>query len=630
MFLCSRTNACVRRSYGGCHPSLPFICAHNRDEQRDRPSRDDSLEEDTQLLCGRDIQAGGTVLGLHAVGGGFAALTNCRTTVKYECQYLHPTTRRSGQLTARPFLETFLHMAARRLVEFLAVNGTAGAEEFICSRKIDPFHALAGHIFCDSPEIHYFWSAPPDTGEQESSRWSAGHRILERGVFVVSNENPAGEAWPKCFWLRRAVEDFLEQLKTGDKASDASELVGQVHAGLAEIMSRSDVPELKDPAMSLPKWFPEAVEDENVDQRIAPKHDSCSNRLTAELRSFLEEKLHSGPFCPWRPDLQTFGTVSQRILVCDGIRRQTHYYYRPTNLGSPPQLGPWRSFLVRWPLLVQTPSVQQSAKLWRKLLHATSDQGRQGARRRSAEIVEVNEALDQERLLRSSLLATAALAVFRGLGGAAGASSRSELLQTLTSRLAPLGSPARATLRSWLRRLRLCRAREVVLPDDRRASTEKVSGTSEQSCSDMMEAPSFVLLGTSPVAPVVPATSAPGLPRRSTGRWQGVAGPCMAATAAALAAAATRRTRCARVVRSALSDNPWDYVNKRTRTKGNTQGGAPWFAPGWGDEEDEDEAEEELERKKPVEESVYCCWVMPKKKAAEFLKAGPHPRRVGR
>ena len=61
------------------------ICAHNRDEQRDRPSRDiaakissgrledmfitcshsflrfdlgdDSLEEDTQLLCGRDIQA---------------------------------------------------------------------------------------------------------------------------------------------------------------------------------------------------------------------------------------------------------------------------------------------------------------------------------------------------------------------------------------------------------------------------------------------------------------------------------------------------------------------------------------------------------------------------------------------
>ncbi|OLP82213.1 Fragile X mental retardation syndrome-related protein 2 [Symbiodinium microadriaticum] len=133
-----------------------------------------------------------------------------------------------------------------------------------------------------------------------------------------------------------------------------------------------------------------------------------------------------------------------------------------------------------------------------------------------------------------------------------------------------------------------------------------------------MEAASFVLPGASPV---VPATSAPGLPRHSTGRWQGLAGlagPCVAATAAALSAA-TRRTRCARVVRSALSDNPWEDVNKRTRTKGKTQGGAPWFAPGWGEEGDEDE-EEELERKKPVEESVYCCWVMPKKKAADFLK----------
>ncbi|CAE7732358.1 FXR2, partial [Symbiodinium necroappetens] len=249
---------------------------------------------------------------------------------------------------------------------------------------------------------------------------------------------------------------------------------------------------------------------------------------------------------------------------------------------------------------------------------ATSDQGRQGARRRSAEIVEVNEALDEERLLRSSLLATAALAVFRGLGGAAGASSRSELLQTLTLRLAPSGSPARCTLRSWLRRLRLCRAREVVLPDDRLASKQKVSGVALiRRCGFTGRAVAFVLPGASPV---VPATSAPGLPRHSTGRWQGLAGlagPCVAAAAAL--SAATRRTRCARVVRSALSDNPWEDVNKRTRTKGKTQGGAPWFAPGWGEEGDEDE-EEELERKKPVEESVYCCWVMPKKTAADFLK----------
>ncbi|CAE6947924.1 unnamed protein product [Symbiodinium natans] len=183
---------CILVAALGCHPSLPFICAHNRDEQRDRPSRDDGLEEDSQLLCGRDVKAGGTVLGVHAVGGGFAALTNCRTTVKWP----------EDERTSRGLL-----------VEFLAANGTAQAEEFIRSRKIDPFHAIAGHIFCDSPEISYFWSAPAEGVQgQDAEGWSSGRKILDRGVFVVSNENPLGETWPKCAWLRREVQAFLDQL----------------------------------------------------------------------------------------------------------------------------------------------------------------------------------------------------------------------------------------------------------------------------------------------------------------------------------------------------------------------------------------------------------------------------------
>ncbi|CAE6947942.1 unnamed protein product [Symbiodinium natans] len=99
-------------------------------------------------------------------------------------------------------------------------------------------------------------------------------------------------------------------------------------------MSRCDVPELKVPSR-LPRWFPEAI----------------------------EERLHSGPFCPWRPELQTFGTVSQRVLVCDAERRQTHYFYRPTNIGSPPQVGPWRRFVLPWRLAQAQPALQQAAKL---------------------------------------------------------------------------------------------------------------------------------------------------------------------------------------------------------------------------------------------------------------------------
>ena len=43
--------------------------------------RDLGIEADTQLLCGRDAQAGGFVLGLHVQHGHFAALTNCRCRV---------------------------------------------------------------------------------------------------------------------------------------------------------------------------------------------------------------------------------------------------------------------------------------------------------------------------------------------------------------------------------------------------------------------------------------------------------------------------------------------------------------------------------------------------------------------
>lgn len=73
--------------------------------------------------------------------------------------------------------------------------------------------------------------------------------------------------------------------------------------------------------------------------------------------------LHSGPFCPWRPELQHFGTVSQRILFNQG--RVTHYYHRSTNLPSArdtrdtrdtlgaaapcaPALGEWQEFQISW------------------------------------------------------------------------------------------------------------------------------------------------------------------------------------------------------------------------------------------------------------------------------------------
>lgn len=260
-----------------CHPAFPFICAHNRDEERDRPTLEDGIEPDSGLLCGRDAQAGGFVLGLQVQRGYFAALTNCRCRVRWT-----PEERTSRGL----------------LVEHLASNGPRLAE-FASGRKIDPYHAVCGEIFTETPEVHYFWNTPEDSQEPPaapaSCRWSVGHQPLSSGVFVVSNENLAEAAavWPKCLWLKQEVTSFLKTFH----AADSSSLMA-VQQGLAEIMSRFDIPGVGPPA-KVPKALPLEV----------------------------EVKLHSGPFCPWRPNVQRFGTVSQRVVISDAAKVHVLYVF---------------------------------------------------------------------------------------------------------------------------------------------------------------------------------------------------------------------------------------------------------------------------------------------------------------
>lgn len=82
--------------------------------------------------------------------------------------------------------------------------------------------------------------------------------------------------------------------------------VEELQLALAELMSRYDVPGLQLPTV-MPKVLPADV----------------------------EASLHSGPFCPWRPTVKAFGTVSQRILLSDARTRCCHYFYRSTN--EPPE-----------------------------------------------------------------------------------------------------------------------------------------------------------------------------------------------------------------------------------------------------------------------------------------------------
>lgn len=59
------------------HPDYPVIICANRDEYHQRPTQNMHWWPDENILAGKDLQAGGTWLGLNP-NGDFAALTNFR------------------------------------------------------------------------------------------------------------------------------------------------------------------------------------------------------------------------------------------------------------------------------------------------------------------------------------------------------------------------------------------------------------------------------------------------------------------------------------------------------------------------------------------------------------------------
>lgn len=65
------------------HPDYPLIICANRDEFHQRPTQPMHWWQSEKILAGKDLQAGGTWLGLSA-SGRFSALTNYRQPAKYD------------------------------------------------------------------------------------------------------------------------------------------------------------------------------------------------------------------------------------------------------------------------------------------------------------------------------------------------------------------------------------------------------------------------------------------------------------------------------------------------------------------------------------------------------------------
>ena len=156
------------------HPDHPFVVAANRDEWRDRPASAAHWWPDAPgLLAGRDLQAGGTWMGITR-GRRFAAVTNFRD----------PSERRSTALSRGSLVTAFL-LGDEAPGAFLSrLAGSAS--------RYNGFNLLVG----DGNSLLYF-------GSREGEA-----RAVDPGVHALSNHLLDGP-WPKVQKARAALGESL-------------------------------------------------------------------------------------------------------------------------------------------------------------------------------------------------------------------------------------------------------------------------------------------------------------------------------------------------------------------------------------------------------------------------------------
>ena len=156
------------------HPEYPFVFAGNRDELHARPSTSaDWWEDAPHIIGGRDLQAGGSWLGITRTGR-FAVVTNYRDGLKAE-----PAVRSRGLLVA-DFLAS--DMPAHDYLRELAT----------AKEQYSGFNLLFG----DTHELFYFSNRGGDAGP------------LTPGIYGLSN-HLLDTPWPKVIRVRDKLNAAL-------------------------------------------------------------------------------------------------------------------------------------------------------------------------------------------------------------------------------------------------------------------------------------------------------------------------------------------------------------------------------------------------------------------------------------
>ncbi len=159
------------------HPNFPCVVAANRDEYFGRPTAEaDWWAEPSGILAGRDLQAGGTWLGVSRTGR-FAALTNYRDPAA-----IRPDAPSRGTLVSG-FLDNDMPTAAG--LKDIAQRGA----------QCNPFNILC--------------SDGRDLGVYEST--TGRGQILGAGVYALSN-HLLDTPWPKVTQAKSRLAEALNDL----------------------------------------------------------------------------------------------------------------------------------------------------------------------------------------------------------------------------------------------------------------------------------------------------------------------------------------------------------------------------------------------------------------------------------
>jgi uncharacterized protein with NRDE domain len=191
----------------GMSERFPLVLAANRDEFHDRPAAGmawwSPTSEGTEILAGRDLQAGGTWMGLSAAGR-LALLTNIRAPG-----------RQQANAPSRGNIVTRWLTTCQRTDRYWMQTALAGHNGF-------------NLIAADFSRGDCYWM----------SSAHASPRRLDHGVFGLSNGS-LDEPWPKVVAIKQQLVHALQHADTVP-GSTSDELASNLLAALGDTQVASD------------------------------------------------------------------------------------------------------------------------------------------------------------------------------------------------------------------------------------------------------------------------------------------------------------------------------------------------------------------------------------------------------